>query len=167
MKQTIDEFRRATAHHPLENQISKNYAVQVNAKELKTSARRAEVARLILAGFTKDEIISWLQETFAFSFKEAYTNYKQGFTYIYLQCEEEKDELRKVQLARLEQLYDRAEKECSEMTKKDFFKTQMSNIDLTAKVGGLYDDRKTEEPDSTDISFNLKVNEKKDKNNKR
>lgn len=141
--------------------------MQVNADVLKTTARRAEVARLILAGYTKMQIIEWLQDTFECDYKEAYTNYKQGYTYIYLQCEEEKDELRKVQLARLEELYDRAEKECEEMSKKDFFKTQMNNIDLTAKVGGLYDEKKTDDADSTDITFNLKVNGKEDKNDKR
>lgn len=111
----------------LDSQINGNYEVAINTKELRTSARRGEIARLILANWTKSDIIEYLMKNFNFSFKQAYSEYRQGYVFIFLNAEAEKEELRKLNLARLEELYDRAEKEIRDekgnLKGKDFYST--------------------------------------------
>jgi len=58
-------------------------------------------------------------------------------------------------MARLEQLYDMAEKD-GMLKGKDFYNVQFRNIDLMNKTAQVYD--KTEQTEnSTDINFNLNI----------
>lgn len=113
------------------------YAACVNIRELKTSGRRAEIARRLLAGSTKHEIVEFLTDTFDMKLPQAISEYRQGLSYIYLQSEASKDEIRKTNLARLEQLFDQAAED-EALERKDMYKIQLKNIDLTNKTAGLY-----------------------------
>lgn len=119
----------------MEHKINEPYAVVIRPQELITSGRRAEVARRILAGHKKEETINWLMETFEMERKQAWSEWRQGYSYIYLQCEMEKEEIRKLNLSRLEELFERAEEE---LTGKEYFTAQLRNIDMTNKTAGLY-----------------------------
>lgn len=114
------------------------YAVAIHVGELKTSGRRAEIARRLIAGESQAEIIQFLTETFNMDYKQAKSEYRQGYVYIYQQCELSKDEIRKLNMARLEQLWEQAETD-AELEAKEYYKIQMKNVDLTNKTAGIYD----------------------------
>lgn len=57
---------------------------------------------------------------------------------IYLQTEATKDEIRKTNLARLEQLWMQAEED-NQLIGKAYYSTQLKNIDMVNKTAGLYE----------------------------
>lgn len=114
------------------------YAVAINIKELKTSGRRAEIARRLLAGSTKHEIVEFLTDTFDMKLPQAISEYRQGLSMIYLQTEATKDDIRKTNLARLEQLWMQAEED-NQLIGKAYYSTQLKNIDMVNKTCGIYE----------------------------
>lgn len=139
-------------NHP----VKAPYAVAINTQDLKTSGRRAEVARRLLAGEHKQEIIAFLMDTFGMPYKNAVSEYRQGYTYVWQQSELVKEDVRKLNLARLEELFDRAEQDAMLMG-KDYYNTQLKNIDLTNKTCGVYlpDEDKQNSPNEFTIDLNL------------
>lgn len=134
--------------------IKEPYAVQINVKELNTSGRRAETARLILSGKTKPEIVAYLCTTFGMEYKQALSEWRQGYVYIYQNCEVEKEEIRQLSLARLEELFQRAEVD-AQLEAKEYYRVQMKNIDLTGKIAGLYDQVQEKQNVSGDITISF------------
>lgn len=138
----------------MEHPINSPYAVQINSTELKTSGRRAEVARLLLAGKKKQDIISYLMETFGMEYNQAKSEYRQGYVYIYLNAEQTKEEIRQLSLARLEQLWEQAEED-EMLEAKEYYKIQMKNVDMTNKTAGLYDQEVDKQPMTGEFTVTL------------
>lgn len=138
----------------MEHPINSPYAVQINSTELKTSGRRAEVARLLLAGKKKQDIIDYLMETFGMEYNQAKSEYRQGYVYIYLNAEQTKEEIRQLSLARLEQLWEQAEED-EMLESKDYYKVQMRNVDLMNKTALVYENEKETTPMTGEFTVNL------------
>ena len=115
------------------------YEVKIHKNTLTTSARRAEIAKLIMKNTSKDEIIRILADDYGIcDISVALNEIRQGYVYIYLNCEASTEEIKRLSLARLEQIYDSLEKDASELTKKDNLNLKLKTIDLSAKVAGVY-----------------------------
>lgn len=108
---------------------------RVSETELRTSGRRAEIARRLMAGQKFPEIAAWLEKDFNLTMNQIKSEYRHGFTYIWINCDATKEDIRQLSLARLNDLYDRAEEE---LKGKDFFNVQLKNIDLVNKTTSLY-----------------------------
>lgn len=95
--------------------------------------------------------------TFEMEYKQAKSEYRQGYAFIYLNSEVEKEEVRKLNMARLEELWERAEED-ARLQAKDYYKIQMKNIDMVNKTAGLYepDEVKTEIEDEYTITIGKK-----------
>lgn len=139
--------------------IKEPYAVQINVRELNTSGRRAEIARLLLSGMRKADVINYLMETFGMEYKQAHSEYRQGYVYIYQNCELEKEEIRKLNLAKLEELWDRAEED-EQLEAKEYYKLQMKNVDMTNKTAGLYDNIQENTKTTGEFTIDLNLNNK-------
>ena len=139
------------------------YAVEISKAELTTTAKRAVVAEMIMAGGKQHDIVPALMQRWNLDHKQAYSLWKQGFSFLYLYCDATKEEVKKTQLSRLEYLFQQAEED-SELSKKDYYHIQMKNIDTVAKLAGLYD---KEEPNvNTEQTFNISFGSKPVENSK-
>lgn len=115
------------------------YEVKVHKNTLTTTARRAEIAKLIMKDTSKDEIIRILAEDYGIcDMSIALNEIRQGYVFLYLNCEATTEEIKRLSLARLEQIYDSLERDASELSKKDNLHLKLKTIDLSAKVAGVY-----------------------------
>ena len=115
------------------------YEVKVHKNTLTTTARRAEIAKLIMKNTSKDEIIRILADDYGIcDISVALNEVRQGYVYLYLNCEATTEEIKRLSLARLEQIYDSLERDASELSKKDNLHLKLKTIDLSAKVAGVY-----------------------------
>lgn len=115
------------------------YEVKIHKNTLTTTARRAEIAKLIMKNTSKDEIIHILADDYGIvDTSVALNEIRQGYVYLYLNCEATTEEIKRLSLARLEQIYDSLERDASELTKKDNVNLKLKTIDLSAKVAGVY-----------------------------
>lgn len=118
------------------------YDVKIHKNTLTTSARRAEIAKLIMKDTSKDEIIRILADDYGIAdISIALNEIRQGYVYIYLNCEATTEEIKRLSLARLEQIYDSLERDASELSKKDNLHLKLKTIDLSAKVAGVYNNQ--------------------------
>lgn len=122
---------------------------------LTQAERELIISQMILNGVPKAECIEYIMKNFVDrkgvgpSYKTAYTRYRQAYAQIYAQSNLKKEELRQLNLARLEELYDRCMNENSRVS--DIVKV----IDLTGKMGNLYQQEVaiTEAPTEFSLSF--------------
>lgn len=118
------------------------YDVKIHKNTLTTSARRAEIAKLIMKNTSKDEIIRILADDYGIcEISVALNEIRQGYVYLYLNCEATTEEIKRLSLARLEQIYDSLERDASELSKKDNVNLKLKTIDLSAKVAGVYNNQ--------------------------
>jgi len=99
---------------------NEGYAIEVYGNEIKTSYLRSQVARLIMEGKNKNDIVNWLMEEYKMPFKNAISAHRQGMVYLFLYAEETKEQIQQMSLARLEQLYEMAEQD-GMLKGKDFY----------------------------------------------
>lgn len=127
----------------IELEVCENpYEVKVHKNTLTTTARRAEIAKLIMKDTSKDEIIRILAEDYGIvDTSVALNEIRQGYVYLYLNCEATTEEIKRLSLARLEQIYDSLERDASELSKKDNLHLKLKTIDLSAKVAGVYNNQ--------------------------
>lgn len=91
---------------------------------------------------SKDEIIRILADEYGIcDLSVALNEIRQGYVYLYLNCEATTEEIKRLSLARLEQIYDSLERDASELTKKDNVALKLKTIDLSAKVAGVYNNQ--------------------------
>ena len=115
------------------------YEVKVHKNTLTTTSRRAEIAKLIMKDTSKDEIIRILADDYGIcDMSVALNEIRQGYVYLYLNCEATTEEIKRLSLARLEQIYDSLERDASELSKKENLHLKLKTIDLSAKVAGVY-----------------------------
>ena len=115
------------------------YEVKVHTNTLVTSGRRAEIARLILAGHSKSEIYKQLKEEFGIEDMAILQNeWRHAMTYIYLNVEQTTDDIKKLSLARLEAIIDQLERDSGDLSKKDSIGLQIKAIDTINKTAGIY-----------------------------
>lgn len=140
--------------------MNKNYSLTqepnvcaITEKDLKTSALRAKVAYKILRDVNKSDIISWLIDEIGKTPAEAINLYKGGLTYLYLESSVEKDEIRRVNAARLEHILAGLERDI-EMKKSERVNAQLKSIDLLNKTYRVYDADDNEKT-SGDIEYKI------------
>lgn len=115
------------------------YVVKCHTNTLVTSGRRAEIARLILAGHSKSEIYKQLKEEFGIEDMAILQNeWRHAMTYIYLNVEQTTDDIKKLSLARLEAIIDQLERDSGDLSKKDSIGLQIKAIDTINKTAGIY-----------------------------
>lgn len=118
------------------------YDVKIHKNTLTTTARRADIAKLIMKNTTKDEIIRILADDYGIcDMSVALNEIRQGYVYLYLNCEATTEEIKRLSLARLEQIYDSLERDASELSKKENLHLKLKTIDLSAKVAGVYNNQ--------------------------
>lgn len=131
---------------------SKNKIVveEVNVKKLNYQQRFELIAKMIRNGYTKKECIDYVMANFVNQggeypdYEAAYTMYRQAFGYIYQQSRLDKEELRALNLQRLEELYDDAMEEGARLSDK------IKVIDTIGKMANLYQtDVKLDQADTT------------------
>ena len=90
------------------------YEVKVHKNTLTTTARRAEIAKLIMKNTSKDEILHILADDYGIEdMSIALNEIRQGYVYLFLNCEATTGEIKRLSLARLEQIYDSLERDAS------------------------------------------------------
>ena len=133
------------------------YEVKVHKNTLTTTARRAEIAKLIMKNTSKDEILHILADDYGIcDMSIALNEIRQGYVYLFLNCEATTDEIKRLSLARLEQIYDSLERDGTELTKKDNVALKLKTIDLSAKVAGVYNQGQNiqvENPENFVVNF--------------
>lgn len=129
--------------------------IEVYGNELKTTYLRSQVADMIMKGKDKNTIVNWLMDTYNMPFKNAISMHRQGYVFIYLYAEQTKDEIKQLNLARLEELWQMAEKDAG-LSGKDYYSVQMKNVEMVNRTAGIYDKEQNEDK-SGDINFNLNI----------
>jgi len=72
---------------PRKNKNDDKYPIEVYGNEVKTSYLRSQVARLIMGGKNKNDIVNWLMEEYKMPFKNAVSTHRQGMVYLFLYAE--------------------------------------------------------------------------------
>lgn len=132
----------------------------VDCKNLSTTARRAEVAKMILHGASKAEVFQWLNDNFPSKITPNFlqTEWKQALVFIFNTTEATKEEIRATSLARLEYIFSDLEDD-SEMQKKDRVSAKLKTIDSINKTAGLYDNSSSVQVEGD--SFTISIGDKK------
>lgn len=128
---------------------------QPTVHHLTQSERELLISQMIINGTPKAECIQFIIDHFVDrkgvhpTYKTAYTRYRQAYAQIYAQSSLKKEELRELNLARLEELYDRC------MTENSRISDIVKVLDLTGKMANLYQQEVaiTEAPTEFSLSF--------------
>lgn len=128
------------------------YAVEISKAELTTTAKRAVVAEMIMQGKKQKDIVPDLMQRWNIDHKQAWSLWRQGYSFLYLYSNTTKEEAKALSMMRLEELFQQAEEDM-QLARKDFYNIQLKNIDMQNKTIGLYD--KEEAAVNTEQTFNI------------
>lgn len=135
-------------------QSAKDYVIKKKFEYFTTNQRFDVIAKLICAGYKKTEIIDYIETEWEAPRNSAYTMFHQAYAYIYQQCELGKEDLRKLNLSRLEEIFDNL------TDNKGGVKDKLKTIDLINKTANLYtqDVQISNGEDSFTFDLNLDTN---------
>lgn len=134
----------------------KDFYAKVETEQLTHNDKLSIISKMILAGIKKAEIVEFIIEQWGAPRDSAYTMYRQTYGYIYQQSELNKEDIRKLNLARLEEIFDNIGDTKGEV------KTKLKTIDLMNKTANIYtqDVQISNGDDSFTFDLNLDTDKK-------